>query len=292
MDIELEIKIEQCIEIIKAKEVDKFDSAVLKIKQYGPHAFELLCFALKQANEFESMYLTNAVVAIGDIMIPYILKIMPALSGAAKSYVVAALGEFRHPDTVEAIKLAYQDPDSQVRQAVLQTIDRLYTGGFLKTEFDSLLHKALNDADIYVRSYATGIFGSIEDASALDRLIMMLSDAEPSVRAVAARGIGKRREPKGGEALIGLLGDPMAFVVSAACLALADLGDESHIAKIAEMLEHRSELVRVSAIKSLGRMRSKKSIPLLEKCLLDKNDQVSSLAGKVIEFLKESEGVK
>ncbi len=291
MDIDLEIIIEECIEIIKAKEVDKFDSAVLKIKECGPHAFELLCLSFKQADEFESMYLTNAVISIGADILPYILKILPSLGGVAKSYVVAALGEIKSRAVIVPLIASFDDPDSQVRQAVLQAVDKLNSTGEFDGEFDGVLYKALNDGDIYVRSYAAGILGGVKSETALDDLITMLTDSEPAVRAVAARGIGRHNGEKAKTALIGLLKDPMAFVASAACLALAETGEDAPIEKIAEMLNHRSELVRLSAIKALGRVRRKRSIELLEPCLKDENELVRTVAAQVIKFLTERKGV-
>lgn len=291
MDIDLEVKIEECIEIIKAKEVDKFDRAVLMIKEYGPHAYELLCLALKQADEFESMYLTNAFISIGDEILPYILKILPELGGVSKSYVIAALGEMKGRDIIEPIKMGFDDPDSQVRQAVLQAIDKLNARGGFEGEFEGILYKALNDGDIYVRSYAAGILGDVGGELALDDLITMTSDAEPAVRAVAARGIGRHRGEKAIAALISLLDDPMAIVASAACLALAETGDENAVGKAAGMLTHKSELVRLSAIKALGRMRRKQSIELLKPCLADENELVRTVAAQVIKFLTERKGV-
>jgi HEAT repeat protein len=291
MDIDVEVIIEECIEIIKAKEVDKFDSAVLKIKEYGPHAYELLCLALKQADEFESMYLTNAVISIGEDILPYLLKTLPVLGGVSKSYVVAALGEIKSRAVIEAVVNSFDDPDSQVRQAVLQAVDKLNSTGEFDGEFDGVLYKALNDGDIYVRSYAAGILGGVKGEAALDDLITMLTDAEPAVRAVAARGIGRHPGVKSMTALLGMLGDPMAFVVSAACLALAETGEDAPAGEIAAMLSHRSELVRLSAIKALGRMRRKQSIELLKPCLKDENELVRTVAAQVIKFLTERKGV-
>lgn len=291
MDIDVEVIIEECIEIIKAKEVDKFDSAVLKIKEYGPHAYELLCLALKQADEFESMYLTNAVISIGADILPYLLKTLPTLGGVAKSYVVAALGEIKSRGVIAAVINSFDDPDSQVRQAVLQAVDKLNSTGDFEGEFDGVLYKALNDGDIYVRSYAAGILGGVKGEAALDDLITMLTDAEPAVRAVAASGIGRHSGAKARTALLGMLRDPMAFVVSAACLALAEIGEDAPTAEIAAMLFHRSELVRLSAIKALGRMRQKQSIEVLKPCLKDENEFVRTVAAQVIKFLTERKGV-
>ena len=105
MDIDVEVIIEECIEIIKAKEVDKFDTAVLKIREHGAHAYELLCLALKHADEFESMYLTHAVISIGEDILPHILKILPELGGVSKSYVIAALGDIKSGDIERAVDI-------------------------------------------------------------------------------------------------------------------------------------------------------------------------------------------
>ena len=290
MDIEIEVLVEECIEAIKAKEVDKLDYVVLKLKEIGPPAYILLCLSIKQANEFESMYLMNAVIAIGWDIVPYLLRLLPDLSGVTKSYVISALGELKNPEAADHIKLAFEDPDAQVRLSVLQAIAAYYSEKNFTGIFDGVLLKALNDSDIDIRSYATGILGDSKSELALDDLITMTSDAEPSVRAAAARAIGKQRDTKGCECLVGLLNDPMAFVVSASCLALAEIGESRFIPQIGEMLVHRSELVRASAVKALGRMRSEKSIELLERCLEDENDQVRELASRVIKFLSEKRG--
>ncbi|EKD68868.1 MAG: hypothetical protein ACD_47C00396G0005, partial [uncultured bacterium] len=102
--------------------------------------------------------------------------------------------------------------------------------------------------------------------------------------------IGRHRGEKAVAALKSLLDDPMAFVVSAACLALAETGDETLISEIARMLRHKSELVRLSAIKALGRMRRKQSIELLQPCLADENELVRTVAAQVIKFLTERVG--
>ncbi|HNY12246.1 MAG TPA: HEAT repeat domain-containing protein [Candidatus Wallbacteria bacterium] len=290
MDIEVEVLVEECIEAIKAKEVDKLDYVVLKLKEIGPPAYILLCLSIKQANEFESMYLMNAVIAIGWDIVPYLLRLLPDLSGVTKSYVISALGEMKNPEAVDQVKLAFEDSDAQVRLSVLQAIACYYSDKAFAGTFDGVLLKALNDGDIDVRSYATGILGDSKSELALADLITMTSDEEPSVRAAAARAIGKQRDAKGCECLAGLLNDPMAFVISAACLALAEIGENRFIPQIGEMLMHKSELVRASAVKALGRMRSQTSITLLESCLKDENDQVRELASRVIKFLNEKRG--
>jgi len=282
MDIDLELKIEEMIECIRAKETDKFDEAIDALRSFGPQAMELLCLSFRQANEFEAMYLANAMSAIGEVALAHIVKMMPDLSGMKKCQAVFALGEINHEDSSGAIKAAFDDPDPQVRQAVLQTIEKAY-----RADYEAVLYKALNDKDTSIRILATGILGNTKSKMALDDLITMIQDSEPSVRSVAARALGKIADPAAAAALQRLLNDPVAIVASAACIALGEMGFEDNIHAIGEMLSNRSDLVRNSAIKALGRLRSSRAVPLLEGILSDENEQVRDLAAKVIKFLKE-----
>lgn len=282
MDIDLELKVEELIEIIKGRDAGRFEEAVGSIAAIGPSAVELLCLAFRQANEFEATRLADAISAIGGQALPQILRMMSELAGMKKCQAIAALGRINHPDAIDAIKIAFNDPDPGVRLAVLQTVEGAY-----RMDYDAVIYKALSDKEANIRMFATGIAGSARKAAALDDLITMTHDAEPSVRSIAARAIGKIADPRGSAALAGLLSDPVAIVVSAACIALGEMGVEDNIIAIGPMLSNRSELVRSSAIKALGRLRSSRAITLLERALADDNAEVRELAEKVIKFLKE-----
>lgn len=290
MNIDIEIKIEECIEIIKAKEVEKLDYAISTLKSIGSDAYKLLCLSLKYADEFECMYLTNAIIKIGNEMLPYLHEIFNNLEGVNKCYVIFALGELKDKKIIDILKSSFNDPNPEVRQAVLQVINKLNSLEEFKNEFDSILYKALNDNDIYVRGYAAGILGNMKTEIALDDLITMSEDSEQSVRAVSASSLGNfKNNKKAIETLKNMLNDQMTLVVSAACLALAKCGDESVIDDIAKLLNNKNDLIRLSAVKALGRLRSKKAIPYLKQCLDDKNETIKSLAEQVIQFLERNE---
>ncbi len=280
MDIALEILIEELIDIIKAKAGDKFESVIAQLREIGAPAYELLCLSLKNSNEFEGQYLLDAIIAIGNPIVPYLLKILPDVSGMTMSYIIYAFGELKDESTIDVIKKAFNDGDAQVKYAALQTIDKFY-----KPEFDIILYKALNDTSTEIRSQAAGILGNLKCNLALDALTVMTGDPDPGIRAVAARALGKLNEKQGFDAIIKLLDDPVIIVSSAACLALGETGNPEFIENIKKMLVHKSEIVRMAAIKALGRMHSPQAIDELKICINDDNEQIRELTKKVIYFL-------
>jgi AAA family ATP:ADP antiporter len=129
------------------------------------------------------------------------------------------LGEEGRVEARSLIERAIGDPDPEVRTVAIQTLVTL-EGGDVRL----LLLPRLNDPDLRLRSAAIVCLLRDDDEEvatrARDVLAGLLSDAEPAVRAEAARTLGQIEDPLGWESVVQLLHDSDLGVVREAIAAM------------------------------------------------------------------------
>ena len=95
-------------------------------------------------------------------------------------------------------------------------------------------------------------------------LIELCNDKNPHVRKFTALLLGNTKSPEAVQPLIDLLNDGDADVNESAVIALGKLGKHAY-GKLVEKLDDKSESVRMSAFKALGRSSDPRAIEILLK---------------------------
>lgn len=95
-------------------------------------------------------------------------------------------------------------------------------------------------------------------------------------RWTALRVIGRINHPKGYEPLVAMLKNHHPIMRISATIALGDMGADEASLEIMELVEKDPALVvRSAAIKTLGRLKSKDALPVLEKAFFAENNYLN-----------------
>ncbi len=163
-----------------------------------------------------------------------------------------ALGEFMDPHALEAlVSAARNDSEATVRSAAVRALARLNDEGAGPT-----LAAALADPALDVRNAALDV--AIVARGFRDRaaLLPLLGDADPSVRAHAARLCGEFRLAAAEGTLSAMLaGDPAASARKSAAWALGRIGGAAGVAALAQRQGVETDPLVRSAIDIAQRMR-------------------------------------
>lgn len=128
---------------------------------------------------------------------------------------------------------------------------------------------ALTDDDWAIREEAASMLGTLRDPRAVGPLVSLLRDSDRAVREAAIgalTAIGTASVP-----VLGLcLSDPQAMVQEAASTVLASIADERVLIPLLNSLKNSDWIVRMQAVRALGRIKEQSSIEHLIPLLQDK----------------------
>jgi HEAT repeat protein len=171
-------------------------------------------------------------------------------------------------------RILLHHPDGIMRVFAAQALGR--DGLLSVSSFDALLEAIKNDTRL-VRTEAITSLARLGDVRAVDVLLNLFNDAEPSVRFSAIRdvAISKFQDARINEALLPLLNDALGGIRHWAIAGLASRKDARAIPQIRQMLLSDSASdVRVEAVHALASLLGKDAIPDLWKAI---NDDTYSL---------------
>ncbi len=141
-----------------------------------------------------------------------------------------------------------------------------------------LLTEFLADADPEIRAQAAKMIGDVRDGRAAAPLLPLLEDASPRARFFAAEALGRLAYRPATAAVVKMLADNNDRDVNlrhAGSLALSRIGDP---AEVAALSGHGSRAVRMAAVVALRRMRD----PNVARFLTDADEQVVTEAARAI----------
>lgn len=188
------------------------------------------------------------------------------------------LGTFKDPRAVVPLVSLLRDEDHSVREAAIEAL-RAIGAPAVET-----VGTCLAEADLSVQESASAILTTIADERVLAPLIKALLSGDWIVRMHAAKALGRVRSADSVESLIPLLQDKVKAVREEAAAALAAVGDAA-IPSLLKALQHEDWLVRLHAVESLGKAKSKQAVESLLSVLF--NDQDSAVREDAIRALGE-----
>ena len=195
---------------------------------------------------------------------------------AIRGEAAGLLGNFKDPRAVVPLISLLRDQDRSVREAAIEAL-RSIGAPAVET-----VGTCLTEPDLSVQESASAILAAIADERALAPLIKVLHSDDWIVRMHAAKALGRVRNADAVEPLMPLLQDKVKAVREEAAAALAAIGDAS-IPHLLKALQHEDWLVRLHAVESLGRSRSKRAVEPLLSVLF--NDQDSAVREDAVRAL-------
>jgi Uri superfamily endonuclease len=204
---------------------------------------------------------------------------MPALP--AEEWFRSTLGAERMPveeEQAEELLETLISGDEESREAAA-----LALGRFGKVVIDRLAI-LLADAESEVRWWAVRTLAETGRDGSMPLLESALNDPDPDVRACAALALGRIGDGAAAHALAAQLRDDSAFVSSIASDALSMLGEPA-VEALTEKLEDQDPHVRLLAVRALSRCKSQQAIGPLFGALEDSSYLVRHYAEEALEAL-------
>ncbi|MBA3874226.1 MAG: HEAT repeat domain-containing protein [Anaerolineae bacterium] len=150
-------------------------------------------------------------------------------------------------------------PDKNVRSQTALTIGKLSDAAMLTPLLDALM----TETDMYVREDITWALVRIKE-TALQPLIKLLDDANPSTRHLATHVLGKIGGHEVYDPLIHALHDTEPQVISKAAFGLAQIGDDRAIPELVRLVGHENREVETMLMSVLERFGTIPVQPLME----------------------------
>ncbi|MEQ8189449.1 MAG: HEAT repeat domain-containing protein [Candidatus Eremiobacterota bacterium] len=201
----------------------------------------------------------------------------PSSDDDTRHTAVWALGNLGDKRAVPClIKVLEHDKNENIRSIAAEALGKLEDKQSVKP-----LIKALKDPDWGVRVDAVYAFGRLKDFSsdAIPSIIECLKDEDETVRMTAARVLGDFKDTRAVDPLCKTLGDKNQRVKTAAISSLGLLGDSKAVEPLFQLFKQGdSDVIRASVVRSLGEIKSDKSIQYVTEALSDKNIFVRMIA--------------
>ena len=194
------------------------------------------------------------------------------------------LGSFRRPEGADALLLACEDNNAQVRASAIEA-----AGWTRSTGISATLAHYLNDENISVREQTARALGRLLDlkASAAALTSTLQSDSEPSVRLAAVRSLGALRATGSSEIISRVLKqDPSSQVRAASAGALGLIKGDQATAPLIVALGDASPMVRYMSIMALGSIGDPSVADDIEKLQKDTDSTVRKAVAEVLRKLK------
>jgi HEAT repeat protein/type II secretory pathway predicted ATPase ExeA len=177
--------------------------------------------------------------ALGSLGDPRAIPILMAFKGTYQDEALDAIASIGGPEAVHGLLAVLRDREPERRSQAALCLGKL--GG---AEVTTQLEAALDDPDLRVRvAAATSLERLGFDLATLRarrpstaELLTALDHADPDTRAMAARQLGQRHDPRVADALAGAMADENNRVAWMAQEALASLGDSRAVEPLGESL--------------------------------------------------------
>jgi HEAT repeat protein len=205
---------------------------------------------------------------------------------AIRGEAASLLGTFKDPRAVVPLVALLRDQDRSVREAAIEALRSI---GAPAVE---AVGACLAEPDLSVQESVSAILATIADERVLAPLITALRSGDWIVRMHAAKALGRVRNAVAVEPLIPLLQDKVKAVREEAAAALVAIGDAA-IPSLLKALQHEDWLVRLHAVESLGKARSKRAVvPLLSVLFNDPDSAVREDAVRALGEIGDPQAVE
>lgn len=217
-----------------------------------------------------------------------LLALLDHHAPAVRHAAVSALSSLGHPATTRAMLVRLHHVSPRVRESAIRIAS--YVGN--DESLAGLLDLCEDDVST-VRRAAVEHLANFEDIRAVEMIRQVLStDTDPTVRAAAARGLGRAEQDDIAQALVDAAADENLWVRYYAIRSLGIVGTATNEAITSRLVERAltdAPPVRIAAVEALAVLRAPEAIPVVRQLCDDSEQDVSGAARAALEKLEGAE---
>ncbi len=208
-------------------------------------------------------------------IVPKLIELMREADVNVRRSGAEILDKIRDPSTAEMLIKCLKDNDWWVREIATDALSDL--SGM---DINQKVLELCSSPEENTRRAAVEFFNRVKYPPAFDALIERLKDSDWWVREKAIQALGKLADERALDPILELMGDQ--DVRWAVPTALAQIGGNRATVYLGEMLDDQERSLRLSALKGLGKLRSKESLPLIKACVKDSDPEIRDTALEII----------
>jgi len=312
-----EYRIGKLMFLLNSPDIEVGAHAVRELSSLGEVAVEPLIHALQSASTRVRRRASRALARIGDqrALSPLRLLLADPADGVRHN-AAKALGELNDPSVTQDLLQLLNDESQTVRFHALRGIGRLGDQGLIPAIVPCLSDKddgVALEASQVLRSWGYGpsvdtvakilldptarldnrvraarMLGRAGDTSAVDSLVVLLSDPNPELVVQTIIALGELGDKKALTSLSQTLSNSDVTVRRTAADVLSKFGEEEAIGPLLRALTDDDYIVRVSAVDGLGRIGDKRSRNHLVSAMLDEDSVLRSHAARALGRIRDT----
>jgi HEAT repeat protein/cyclophilin family peptidyl-prolyl cis-trans isomerase len=255
------------IPLLTAKDRAVAREAIYALGQLGnPEAVEPLVKARSGVPE-ETRLIAEALGKLGgEAAVTALVDMLRDFSGSVRSEAALALARCKDPGAANSLLLAVHDPDVNVARNAIYALENQEV--FPRT--CEAVQSCLENADPTVRAQAARTLGKLKCALAADALIHCLEDEDVHLVVNAARALGEIPAKQAVNALGRVLASHSSLHARAqAAMALEAIADKNARDALSQGLLDRSTMVRIHSIRAMSVSLREKSDMYIEQMRAD-----------------------
>ncbi|MHB9132686.1 MAG: HEAT repeat domain-containing protein [Armatimonadota bacterium] len=248
-------------------------------------AFSTICWSIRTENQLashpetveillnpdflrdrgDSFDLADSIANLGELTLPKITVLLNDNDAKIRCIAARTLSSMvtgRQVRPLAQLITAMQDPDKDVRGAAAPGTAYLLDAKLLNT-----LVKGMDDSYYYVKQYMFDGLARLQDARAVQPLLVKLTNKNVDDIVAAARALGAIGDPCAGNELAGLLLSDNAAICRQAMNSLAAIGDQRGLSPLLTQLRATDPAERANAASALRAYHTEQVVAALQNTL-------------------------
>jgi HEAT repeat protein len=245
----------------------------------------------RHAKDPNALVRERAVRSLAEIDHPRAVKALTAaLSDVHRDVQLVAAEAFtrrKEPEAIEPLlaALEHRKTETAVQQMILRALANFGDPGV-----DKIVAR-LQDPNCTARAELAEVLGRMKERRAVQPLIGLLNDEDVKVRKEAAHALGRIGDPSAVDALLKEIDDDRWLLRSEIAEALGRLGDKKAVDALIKHLKDEKWLVQRSSARALSALGDPRATPALIELLMSTNEDVRTCAAEVLGTLGDPRAV-
>jgi HEAT repeat protein len=246
------------------------------LKDFGTHSIPYLMESLSSEYWMGRALAAQALTEMGSEAVFPLVTALESQDKERKYWAIRILGKIKEKSAYSEIRKFLSDPDAEIRMAALEAV-----GSYLNPDAITMIIERFLDPAWIVRKHACKAMVKYK-GKAIKQLLNALNSIEEDVRYWSLRSIGEIKPAGIYTHLIRLFKDKSWTIRKTTSDVLGSYGEEVLMELSALATDSSDPEIRYWVLRSLGKIGSSISLPLLFKALEDPSEAIRDAAQKAL----------